>query len=245
LGETRFVLGEWDKAIDSFQQSLNLSEQAGLRKVTSRVFSVLGDIYRIRGQWTAADECYQRALSAITAAGSPQSLFHVNLSLGLINMERKRYAKAQEYLDKCWSITSHGFGFTSRMASVKSTMGELALRIGALTEAETHADEAIALAKEADVQQELAHATMVKGIVDIQRRNWDEALEHCQQARQVFEELGDKYNTGRIHAVLGTLYLERNQDAQDRQNAHQHLSTAREIFGQLEAKTELDKLPNG
>ena len=204
----------------------------------------MGDIYRIRGQWTAADECYQRAMSALTATGNPQSLFHVNLSLGLINMERKRYAKAQEYLDKCWSITSHGFGFTSRMASVKSTMGELALRLGALAEAETHADEAISLAREADVQQELAHATMVKGIVDIQRRNWDEALEHCQQACQIFQDLGDKYNTGRIHAVYVQLYLERNQDDEDRENAEQHLSTAREIFGQLEAKTELDKLPN-
>jgi tetratricopeptide (TPR) repeat protein len=205
----------------------------------------LGDIYRIRGQWTAADECYQRAMSALTATGSPQSLFHVNLSLGLINMERKRYAKAQEYLDQCWSITSHGFGFTSRMASVKSHMGELSIRIGALAEAEAHADEAIALAKEADVRQELAHATMVKGIVDIQRRNWGEALEHCRYAHEVFEDLGDKYNTGRIHAVFGQLYLERHQDAEDRQTALQHLSKAREIFEQLEAKTELDRLPRG
>jgi hypothetical protein len=69
-------------------------------------------------------------------------------------------------------------------------------------------------------------------------------LEHCQQACQIFEELGDKYNSGRIHAVYAQLYLDRNQDAEDRQNAQQHLSTAREIFGRLEAKTELDKLPN-
>jgi tetratricopeptide (TPR) repeat protein len=244
LGETYFVLGEWDKAVDSFQQSLNLSEQAGLRKVTSRVFSVLGDIYRIRGEWTSADECYQRAVSAITATGNPQSLFHVNLSLGLINMERRRYAKAQEYLDKCWTITSNGFGFTSRMASVKSTMGELAIRIGDLSKAEAYADEAIALAKEADVRQELAHATMVKGIIDIQRHNWDKALEHCQYACEVFEELGDKYNTGRIHAVCGQLYGQRNQHPQDHEVGQQHLAKAREIFERLGAKTELDRFPD-
>jgi tetratricopeptide (TPR) repeat protein len=244
LGETYFLLGDWDKAIDSFQQSLNLSEQAGLRKATSRVFSVLGDIYRIRGLWTAADECYQRALSAITATGNPQSLFHINLSLGLINMERKRYAKAQEYLDKCWVITSHGFGFTSRMASVRSYMGELAVRLGALDEAEKFADEAIRLAQEADVRQELAHATMVKGMVAIQRRQWDGALEHCGYAQQVYEELGDKYNTGRIHAVCGQLYLERHQGPADLDRAQRCFVTAREIFEQLEAKTELDRLPH-
>jgi tetratricopeptide (TPR) repeat protein len=211
--------------------------------VTSRVFSVLGDIYRIRGQWTQADECYQRALSAISATGNPQSLFHVNLSLGLINMERKRYAKAQEYLDKCWAITSHGFGFTSRMASVRAYMAELAARIGALDEAETHADEAIRLAEEADMRQELAHATMVKGIAAIQGRQWERALEHCECAWRTFEKLGDRYNTGRIHAVYGQLYLERQQDAQDRAQAQQHLAEARQIFEHLGAKTELDKLP--
>jgi tetratricopeptide (TPR) repeat protein len=242
LGETYFALGDWDKAIDSFQQSLNLAEQAGQRKATSRVFSVLGDIYRIRGQWTAADECYQRALSALTATGNPQSQFHINLSLGLMNMERSRYAKAREHLDKCWNVTSKGFGFTSRMASVRSYLGELALRVGALTEAQEHADEAVRLAQEANVRQELAHATMIKAMIDIQRQDWDAAQRHCHQAREAFEELGDKYNTGRIHAVCAQFYLARNQDPRDQSIAQEHLAKAREVFGQLEARTELEKL---
>jgi tetratricopeptide (TPR) repeat protein len=243
LGETYFALGDWDKAIDSFQQSLNLAEQAGQRKATSRVFSVLGDIYRIRGRWTAADECYQLALSALTATGNPQSQFHIHLSLGLINMERSRYAKAQEHLDRCWNITSKGFGFTSRMASVRSYLGELALRVGELQTAQAHADEAVRLAQEAGVRQELAHATMVKGMIAIEQQDWDAALQYCQQAQETFEALNDKYNTGRIHAVYGQLYLSRNQDPQDRTLALGHFSQAKEIFVQLEAKTELEKLP--
>jgi hypothetical protein len=83
---------------------------------------------------------------------------------------------------------------------------------------------------------------MVMGMIDIERRDWEAALEHCQQAREMFEELNDKYNTGRIHAVNARLYLARDQDPQDRAAAQEHLSKAREIFGQLEAKTELEKL---
>jgi len=243
LGETYFALGDWDQAIDSFQQSLNLAEQAGQRKATSRVFSVLGDIYRIRGQWTAADECYQRALSALTATGNPQSQFHIHLSLGLMNMERTRFAKAREHLDTCWGITSKGFGFTSRMASVRSYLGELALHVGALQEAQEHADEALRLAQEADVRQELAHATMVKAMIEIQRRNWDAAEQYCRQAQEAFEELSDRYNTGRIHSVCAQLYLTRNQDPQDQAAAQEHLLEAQTIFAYLEAKTELEKLP--
>jgi tetratricopeptide (TPR) repeat protein len=123
-------------------------------------------------------------------------------------------------------------------------MGELAVRLGALDEAEKFADEAIRLAQEADVRQELAHATMVKGMVAIQRRQWDGALEHCGYAQQVYEELGDKYNTGRIHAVCGQLYLERHQGPADLDRAQRCFVTAREIFEQLEAKTELDRLPH-
>jgi hypothetical protein len=41
------------------------------------------------------------------------------------------------------------------------------------------------------------------------------------------------------------LYLERNQDDEDRQAAQQHLAQAQGIFEQLEAKTELDRLRRG
>jgi tetratricopeptide (TPR) repeat protein len=243
LGETYFALGEWDKAIDSFQSSLNLAEQAGQRKTTSRVFSVLGDIYRLRGQRTVADECYQRALSALPTRGTPQSHFHINLSLGLMNMARKRYTKAEEHLEECWRLASTGFGFTSRMASVRSYMGELAVHRGALDKADQYADEAIQLAQEADIRQELAHATMVKGMIAIERHNWDAALQHCRQALDAFEALGDRYNTGRIHAVCARLYRSRDQDTGDRSTALEHLSQAREIFGHLGAQTELEVLP--
>jgi tetratricopeptide (TPR) repeat protein len=243
LGETHFALGDWEKAIDCFQQSLNLSEQAGLRRTTSRVFSALGDIYRIRGDRTAADECYQRALSAASATGNPQSFFHVDLGLALISMERKRYAKAREYLDECWDIASQGFGFISRMARIKTYKGELALRVGDLDEAEAHAGEATHLARQAEVPQERAHATMVKAIVEIHRRNWDRALEYSHDAQKVFEDLHDKYNCGRIYAVLGQLYLERDQCPQDKARSLENLTRAEAIFRELGARTELDSLP--
>jgi tetratricopeptide (TPR) repeat protein len=242
LGETFYALGEWNKAIESFQQSLNYAEQAGERRVTSRVFSFLGDIYRYQGRWTEADECYQRALAAITGTGTPGSLFVVNLSLGLINMERKRYAKAKEFFDKCWALTSRGAGFTSRMAMAKTAMAELAIQTQSFDEAETHVSEAIQLAEEADVQQELAHATMIKGDIATQRNNWDQALELYAYAKQVFEELGDKHNLGRIHARLGMLYFRRNQQPQDREQVQEHISAARAIFTKLGAKNDLEKL---
>jgi tetratricopeptide (TPR) repeat protein len=244
LGETHFVLGNWGKAIECFQQSLNLAEQAGLRKATSRVFSVLGDIYRIQGRWTEADECYQRALSAITATGTPQSLFVVNLSLGVINMERKRYAKAREFFNKCWAITSHGVGFTSRMAAIKAHMGELAVRTGELDEADVHAAEAIRLATEANVRQELAHAIMVQGMTATGRDNWERASEQYSRSLEVLTELGDRYNLGRVHAAFGEMYLRRNADRQDRQKAKDHIHQARSIFAELGAKNDLGKLPD-
>jgi tetratricopeptide (TPR) repeat protein len=243
LGETYYALGEWDKAIDSFQQSLNLAEQAGLRKATSRVFSVLGDIYRIQGRWAEADECYQRALTAITATGNPQSLFVVNLSLGVINMERKRYAKAKEFFDKCWSITSQGVGFTSRMAMCRAYMAELAVRTGDLDEANAHAEEAIRLAQEADVRKELAQARMVKGMIAAERQDWSAAAEHYAYAQQAFEELGDKYSLGRVHAAEGSLYLHSNQTPENRELAREHVAKAREVLTALGARNDLDRLP--
>jgi len=242
LGETYFALGEWDKAIEHFQQSLNLAEQAGERKTTSRVLSFLGDIYRRQGRWTEADECYHRALSAITATGTPQTLYVVNLSLGQINMERKRFAKAQEFLDKAWDITSRGVGWSSRMAAVKGNLAELKLLTGDLDVADSDADEAIRLAKEAGARQELAYATMIKGMVATQKSMWAEAAEHLEHAKHIFEELGDKHNTARTNAEIAAMHLARNQD-HDREVAEQHIDIAREIYTSLGARSDLEKLP--
>jgi tetratricopeptide (TPR) repeat protein len=242
LGETYYALGQWDHAIAEFQESLRFAEQSGERKTSSRVYSFLGDIYRKQGRWTEADECYQRALAAITATGTPQTLFVVHLSLGMINMERRRFAKAKEHLDKCWDIASRGVGYTSRMAAVKAAMAELALLMGSMEEATQNVEQAIKLADEASVRQELAYATMVKGMIAVRNQAWDSASEHLEQAKLLFEELGDKYNVGRANAELASMRLQR-QEEQDRVVAKEHILAAREIFTDLGARGELEKLP--
>jgi tetratricopeptide (TPR) repeat protein len=163
--------------------------------------------------------------------------------MGLINMERGRYAKAREYFEKCWSITSHGVGFTSRMAAAKAYMAELAVRTGELDEAADHADEAIRLAREANVRQELAHAAMVQAMIATERGNWDKALECFDSAQSLFRDLGARYDLGRTHAAFGSMYLRRNESPEDHALAKEHIDRARAILTELGAKAELDRLP--
>lgn len=241
-GETFHAMGEWDQAIACFERSIDLAEQAGERKTTSRAYSLLGDIYRARGQWSEADECYQRALAAITATGTPQTLFVVNLSLGMINIERQRYAKAQQHFEQCWDITSRGVGWTSRMAATRAAMAELALLVGDLAAAHAHAQEAISLSEAAGVRQERAHATMVRGMVAARQEAWTDALADLEGARTIAAEIGYPYGTGCAHAQLAALYAQRGYDG-DGQLAAEHVAAARGIFAALGAKTNLEKLP--
>jgi hypothetical protein len=83
---------------------------------------------------------------------------------------------------------------------------------------------------------------MVKGMIDCRNESWDEALEHLQEAKRIFEELGAKHSIGRAHAELGLLYRQRNQGG-DRRLAMEHVIAAREIFSALGAKSDLEKLP--
>jgi len=207
------------------------------------VFSVLGDIYRNQGRWAEADECYQRSLASITATGNPQSLFVVNLGLGLINMERKRYSKAEEFFQKCWAIASKGVGFTTRMATVQAYMGELYVRIGNLQKAEEHVRRALELAREAEARQELAYATMVQGMIAARRREWDAAIEHYSQALKIFEELEDKYHQGKACFEIGMMYREKGESKADRQQSRHYLERARRIFTELGAKADLNRFP--
>ncbi len=237
LGETHYVLGEWEQAIEDLQESLNLTEQVGLRKAASRVFSALGDIYRHQGKLAEADECYQRGLASITSVGSSQSLFAVNLGLGLLNMERKRYKQARQFLERCWAITSEGVGFTCRMATVKAYMGELLVRMGELDEAAESCIAALDLAEKAETKPQWAQAKMVEGMIATRRGDWKTAEERFNQALEIFKELGDKYHQGRVYFELGLMY----QDNKAQREAF--LGGARAIFSSLGAKNELNKFP--
>ncbi len=242
LGETYYAIGEWNKAIEHLQQSLNLAEQAGLRKATSRVFSVLGDIYRNQGRWTEADECYHNALNSITASGSAQSPFVIHLSLGLINMDRGRYDAAQDHFDRCWAICSEGVGFTNRMATVKTHMGELAVLTGDLDQADAEIAEAIHFAQEAEGRRELAYATMVKGMVAARRHHWDEATTCLTDAADRFEAMDARYDLACTYAEMAQMYRDRNGDSQDGELAKTYLNQARSIFEALGARKNLEKL---
>jgi hypothetical protein len=75
------------------------------------------------------------------------------------------------------------------------------------------------------------------------KKTWAEALELYEHAKNIFEELGDRHNIGRVSAELGMMYLQRNQD-QDRERAKMYVSEAHEIFSALGARSDLEKLPN-
>jgi tetratricopeptide (TPR) repeat protein len=127
------------------------------------------------------------------------------------------------------------------MSTVKAAMGELALLTDSVDHAEKLAQEALDLAKEAGVRQELAYATMLRGMVATRQGAWAEALESLEHAKNVFEELGDRYNTGRANAELGVLHFCRDQ-GQDHEQAQDYIATARKLFAELGARSDLEKL---
>jgi hypothetical protein len=114
---------------------------------------------------------------------------------------------------------------------------------GSPEEAEAHSDEAIRLAKDSGIRQEMAYATMVKGMIAAQKQAWVQALEHYEHATRIFEELGDRYNTGRVNAEMAVMHIRRNQD-QDRERAREYVAKARATFSALGARTDLEKLPD-
>ena len=84
---------------------------------------------------------------------------------------------------------------------------------------------------------------MIKGIIATHTGDWDQALDLLDQAKGVFEQLGGKHSLGRAHAELAAMYAKREGGPEDRTQAQEHISTARTIFTELGAKTDLEELP--
>jgi tetratricopeptide (TPR) repeat protein len=159
-------------------------------------------------------------------------------------MERKAYARAEELFKKAWAIAGKGFGFTARMAAIRAHMGELYVRMRKLDQAEEETAKALELATQVNAKSELAHATMVQGMIATGHQQWEEAETFFQKALNDFEELGDRYNQGRAAFEIGMMFRQRNDSAEMPGKAKRYLQRAWKTFSELGARPNLEKFPS-
>jgi len=107
LGEAGLVYhakGEWDKAIDYYQRSLEILEKVGDEHGMATTFNNLGSVYHAKGEWDKAIDYYQRSLEIKEKVGDEHGMSTTFNNLGSVYKDKGEWDKAIEYYQRSLEI---------------------------------------------------------------------------------------------------------------------------------------------
>ena len=104
LGNAYYALGQYEKAIDYYQRSLDLSKEINDRQGEANSLNNLGEVDQSFGQYEKAIHYHQQSLDIKKNIGDRQGIAHSLGGLGLAYNSLGQYQKAIEYYQQSLTI---------------------------------------------------------------------------------------------------------------------------------------------
>jgi tetratricopeptide (TPR) repeat protein len=104
MGRAHTDLGDYDQALESFEEGLEISDETGYPVSMVRFHQSIGRTLAERGELTAAIEHLEEAVRAGGVLCSEATMGYVLADLGIVLAHLGRYEEAHQHLDKSLAI---------------------------------------------------------------------------------------------------------------------------------------------
>jgi tetratricopeptide (TPR) repeat protein len=231
-----FSLGRWQEAEQHYLRARDIFDQIGDAYNCAFADNNLGGIALNQGRLEEALAFYRGGLKALERiSGSSYVLGVFQMNLGATFVRRGEIEPARRHLN-----TSQTYFEQAQVRDFLPEMhrhfAEAALLAGELTEAETHGQQALSLARELSMRSEEGYTLRVLGEIALTQSQPVLAKEHLQQSLTILEEIGDEYGEARTRLSLAKLHASNKEQG----DASSMLEQCMETFDRLKAKLDLD-----
>ncbi|MGH8069087.1 MAG: adenylate/guanylate cyclase domain-containing protein [Candidatus Entotheonellia bacterium] len=230
--------GNYDAALATFEEGLDLSEKVGNEVYHHRLLNGLGWLYIELGDLDRALNLNRQSAEGARKRGDHEVIANAELNLGDIFLAKGDLASAQEYLDGVyrlvndpatsdwlkWRYSTHLF----------ASLGELWLVKGDAAKAQEFADQCLELATRTNSRKYLVKGWRFQGEIALARRQWDEAESSLRQALTTAQAIGNPTQLWKTHLALGQLQAA----AKRREQARQSFQAARAVIDQVKANLQ-------
>jgi transcriptional regulator with GAF, ATPase, and Fis domain/Tfp pilus assembly protein PilF len=236
LGLNLMLIGQWDRAHESYNRSLSLITEIDDRdEKIPMCLDSLGELCLLRGELAEARDYLERAVVLAKQSGNK---WHIAQTLR--NMARcyiatdepdLALATAQQALETAQAIGDGNSIWESELllADCYLHQGDFTTcvaKLNALSEQTSDAPAAIGLSGETH---------RLYGLLALANGDPEAATQQFGRCVSTYELLGDRYRTGRAHFDLGRAHMEAKSEL-----AVEHLSRAANIFRDLGARRDLE-----
>lgn len=241
LGSTFEALGQYQVAIEYYEQALVISRERGDRSHESEWLGSLGGVYAALGQYQRAIEYNEQALAITREIGDRRGEAIRLGYLGTFFANLGQYLRAIEYREQALAIARE-IGDRRGESIHLGNLGRMYLEFGRYQEAIEYIEQALVIAREiGDRRREgvrLGHLGKAYSVLG----QYPRAIGYYGQALAMAREMGDRRREGIWLGRLGDVYTEIGQGQMAIEYSEQALLIAREIGDRREEGGRLSHL---
>jgi CHAT domain-containing protein/Tfp pilus assembly protein PilF len=186
LGELYDSLGDNEKALERYQQALEIDRKLNDPRSEARTLNNIGLARQKLGQLAPAEEAYRGALDLARQVPDPRTEVTALANLGFLELRRHRPAAALEWSRQALERTADDAGAE---AIARHVLGVAQRELGQLAEAETELARARAICQAREDRNRAASLTRELALVAHARHDLDMAKERIESAIATVESL--------------------------------------------------------
>ncbi|TRU44988.1 MAG: tetratricopeptide repeat protein, partial [Microcystis aeruginosa Ma_QC_Ch_20071001_S25] len=228
LGNAYYFLGEYQKAIEFYQQSLAIFQRIGDRGGEAYSYNNLGNVYNSLGEYQKAIEFHQQSLAIKREIGDRGGEGKSYGNLGNVYYSLGEYQKAIEFHQQSLAITreigDRGGEGTSYMG-----LGNVYDSLGEYQKAIEFYQQSLAIKREIGDRRGEASSYMGLGNVYDSLGEYQKAIEFYQQSLAITREIGDRGSEAKSYGNLGNVYYSLGEYQKAIEFHQQSLAILREI----------------
>ncbi|MEI1376940.1 tetratricopeptide repeat protein, partial [Nostoc sp.] len=205
LGNTYNSLGQYQRAIEFLQQSLEIKREIGDRDGEGVSLGNLGNAYNLLGQYQRAIEFYQQSLEIKREIGDRNGEGKSLGSLGNAYNSLGQYQRAIEFLQQSLEI-SREIGDRNGEGKSLNNWGNAYNSLGQYQRAIEFYQESLEIKREIGDRNGEGISLNNLGNAYNSLGQYQRAIEFYQESLEIFREIGDRNGEGKFLNNLGNVY---------------------------------------
>ncbi|WP_024968702.1 CHAT domain-containing protein, partial [Microcystis aeruginosa] len=232
LGVDYHLLGQYQKAINYHQQSLEIAEKIGDLKVQADSLGNLGNVYQSLGQYQKAIDDHQKSLDIAKKIGDQGSKARSLGNLGNAYQSLGQYQKAIDYHRDSLAM-ARDIGLRQEEGSSLNNLGVAHYFLGEYEKAINYLEQTLDIAKKIGDLKGEADSLGNLGSAYLSLGQYQKAIDYHQENRAIARKIGDLQGEANSLNNLGLAYQKINQPAEAIKNLEESLNIILKIRGDI------------
>ncbi len=228
-GNIMSELGEFQKALDLGQQSLNLYQKTENEWGLAGVYIDLGNIYKQLSEYERSLDFQHKSDSLYQKMNSEYNRLAPLANIGAVYTVQGDYKKGLEYYEKSLAIMKKAGDFNENVAIIQASIGESHFNLNDFVQADKWLRESLNTCDKVGATRPKMEALIVMARLKIEEKKFDEAANYLTEAVKSSKEKSLKVSYVSGIGLLGRLEVERKNFAKAKPLLEECVAASREM----------------